>query len=142
LKLGLASLLNDTASEMIYPLLPHFLLTVLLGNRFHLGVIEGAADGWTERPALVLWGVGVAVPALRLGRGPAPDERHHRLRRLTQGGKARDDAIVKNALAGGEPVVIVVLGGGHDLAESVRAADPHCGYIRVTTDKVAELMGR
>src|SRR6516162_5685657 len=42
--LGLASLLNDTASEMIYPLLPHFLLTVPLGNRFHLGVIEGAAD--------------------------------------------------------------------------------------------------
>jgi MFS family permease len=42
--LGLASLLNDTASEMIYPVLPHFLLTVLLGNRFHLGVIEGVAD--------------------------------------------------------------------------------------------------
>lgn len=42
--LGLASLLNDTASEMIYPLLPHFLLTVLLGNRFYLGVIEGVAD--------------------------------------------------------------------------------------------------
>lgn len=41
---GLASLLNDTASEMIYPLLPHFLLTVLLGNRFYLGVIEGIAD--------------------------------------------------------------------------------------------------
>lgn len=41
---GLASLLNDTASEMIYPLLPHFLLTVLIGNRFHLGVIEGIAD--------------------------------------------------------------------------------------------------
>lgn len=42
--LGLASLLNDTASEMIYPLLPHFLLTVLMGNRFYLGVIEGIAD--------------------------------------------------------------------------------------------------
>jgi MFS family permease len=41
---GLASLLNDTASEMIFPLLPHFLLTVLLGNRFYLGVIEGIAD--------------------------------------------------------------------------------------------------
>ena len=41
---GLASLLNDAASEMIYPLLPHFLLNVLLGNRFHLGVIEGIAD--------------------------------------------------------------------------------------------------
>jgi hypothetical protein len=42
--LALASLLNDTASEMIYPLLPHFLLTALLGNRFALGVIEGVAD--------------------------------------------------------------------------------------------------
>jgi hypothetical protein len=40
---GQASLLNDVASEMIFPLLPNFLLTVLLGNRFYLGVIEGAA---------------------------------------------------------------------------------------------------
>jgi MFS family permease len=29
---------------MIYPLLPSFLLTALGGNRFHLGIIEGAAD--------------------------------------------------------------------------------------------------
>src|SRR5438876_8566596 len=42
--LGLASLLNDIASEMIFPLLPNFLLTVLLGNRLYLGVIEGMAD--------------------------------------------------------------------------------------------------
>ena len=42
--LGGASLLNDIASEMIFPLLPHFLLTVLLGNRFYLGAIEGVAD--------------------------------------------------------------------------------------------------
>ena len=55
--------------------------------------------------------------------------------------KARDDAIVRNALAGGEPVVIVVLGGDHDLIESVRAADPRCGYNRVTTGKVAGLLG-
>ena len=55
--------------------------------------------------------------------------------------KARDDAIVRNALAGGEPVVIVVLGGDHDLIESVRAVDPNCGYIRVTTMKVAGLTG-
>ena len=41
---GLASLLNDAASEMIFPLLPYFLLTVLQGNRFYLGVIEGIAD--------------------------------------------------------------------------------------------------
>jgi hypothetical protein len=38
-------------------------------------------------------------------------------------------AITRNALADGEPVVVVVLGGGHDLAASVRAADPHCGYL-------------
>ncbi len=41
---GVASLLNDTASEMIYPLLPHFLLRILGGNSFYLGVIEGIAD--------------------------------------------------------------------------------------------------
>lgn len=41
---SVASLLNDTASEMIYPLLPQFLLTILLGNTFYLGVIEGMAD--------------------------------------------------------------------------------------------------
>lgn len=50
---GLASLLNDTASEMIYPLLPHFLLTVLVGNRFYLGVIEGMAD--TVASFVKLW---------------------------------------------------------------------------------------
>jgi MFS family permease len=42
--LGGASLLNDIASEMIYPLLPAFLVEVLGGNRFHLGIIEGIAE--------------------------------------------------------------------------------------------------
>jgi MFS family permease len=57
---GWASLWNDVASEMIFPLLPQFLLGVLGGNRFLLGVIEGAADsvgsllklwsgGWSDR---------------------------------------------------------------------------------------------
>jgi MFS family permease len=54
--LGLASLLNDIASEMIFPLLPNFLLTVLLGNRFYLGVIEGAADSVAS--LLKLWSGG------------------------------------------------------------------------------------
>ncbi|HZU36732.1 MAG TPA: MFS transporter, partial [Gemmataceae bacterium] len=58
--LGLASLLNDVASEMVFPLLPTFLLTVLSGKLFTLGVIEGAGDsiasllklwsgGWSDR---------------------------------------------------------------------------------------------
>src|SRR5881392_1725605 len=54
--LGLASLLNDIASEMIFPLLPDFLLTVLLGNRFYLGLIEGAADSVAS--LLKLWSGG------------------------------------------------------------------------------------
>jgi MFS family permease len=54
--LGGASLLNDTASEAVYPLLPGFLLTVLLGNRFHLGIIEGVAD--TVASVLKLWSGG------------------------------------------------------------------------------------
>jgi MFS family permease len=42
--LGWASLLNDVASEMIFPLLPQFLITVLGGTKFQLGAIEGFAD--------------------------------------------------------------------------------------------------
>lgn len=43
--LAFASLLNDSASEMIYPLLPVFLVTVLGATPVTVGVIEGAADG-------------------------------------------------------------------------------------------------
>lgn len=43
--LALISLLNDAASEMIYPLLPVFLTSVLGATPVTIGVIEGAADG-------------------------------------------------------------------------------------------------
>ena len=75
--LGCVSLLNDVASEMIYPLLPQFLLTVLGGNLRLLGLIEGVADsvgsllklwsgGWSDRagrrkPFIIL---GYSIPAL------------------------------------------------------------------------------
>jgi MFS family permease len=42
--LGFVSLLNDVASEAIYPLLPFFLTAVLGATAMSLGVIEGAAD--------------------------------------------------------------------------------------------------
>jgi MFS family permease len=42
--LGIVSLLNDIASEMIFPLLPTFIVTVIGGSRTSLGLIEGAAD--------------------------------------------------------------------------------------------------
>ena len=51
--LGAASLLNDIASEMIYPLMPQFLIAVLGGNRLHLGIIEGFADSVAS--LLKLW---------------------------------------------------------------------------------------
>jgi MFS family permease len=54
--LGAASLLNDIASEMVFPLLPNFLLTVLRGNIFFLGVIEGLAD--SAASILKLWSGG------------------------------------------------------------------------------------
>ncbi|HKR66116.1 MAG TPA: MFS transporter [Thermoanaerobaculia bacterium] len=60
--LGLAALLNDAASEMIYPLLPIFLTATLGATPAILGMIEGAADGlssilkyyagaWSDRAA-------------------------------------------------------------------------------------------
>lgn len=54
--LGVTSLLNDTASEMVYPLLPTFLLSVLGGNLFYLGLIEGAAE--SVAGLLKLWSGG------------------------------------------------------------------------------------
>ena len=42
--LGLASLVNDIASEMVFPLLPKFLREVLHASYKELGFIEGAAD--------------------------------------------------------------------------------------------------
>jgi hypothetical protein len=74
--LGAVSFLNDVASEMIFPLLPTFLLGILGGNRFVLGVIEGVVDsassivklwsgGWSDRigsrKGLVLFGYALAA---------------------------------------------------------------------------------
>lgn len=74
--LGGASLLNDVASEAIFPLLPTFLLTLLPGTRLYLGIIEGLADsvssilklwsgGWSDRAGrrkgFVLFGYSVAT---------------------------------------------------------------------------------
>lgn len=54
--LSFVSLLNDVASEMIFPLLPQFLLKVLHGNAEWLGAIEGAADSFSS--LVKLWSGG------------------------------------------------------------------------------------
>jgi MFS family permease len=73
--LSVVSLLTDFSSEMIYPLLPFFLTTVLGAGPAFLGVIEGVAEttasllklasGWFsdrigKRKSLVLIGYGLA----------------------------------------------------------------------------------
>ncbi len=42
--IGLISLLNDSASEMIYPLVPLYLASVLMAGPRALGIIEGIAE--------------------------------------------------------------------------------------------------
>ncbi len=44
--------------------------------------------------------------------------------------RARQDAIVKGLLGRG-PLAVIVLGGAHDLSESVRRLAPGCEYLRV-----------
>lgn len=87
LVLSLVSLLNDVASEMIYPLLPYFLTTTLGAGPAVLGAIEGAAEsassllkvaaGWFSdrfgRLPLVKAGYGIAAsvrPLLALVTAP------------------------------------------------------------------------
>lgn len=76
--LGVVSLFNDFASEMVYPLLPAFVTRVLGGGAVALGALDGAADlaasllkwlsgrladrpGW-QKP-LIMAGYGTAVLA-------------------------------------------------------------------------------
>ena len=73
--LGVASFFTDLSSEMIYPLLPVFLATVLHAGPLALGVVEGVAEStaailkvasgiWTDRARrrkpLILAGYGLA----------------------------------------------------------------------------------
>src|SRR5713226_9669764 len=85
--LGGVSLLNDTATESVYPLLPFFLTSVLSASAVSLGLIEGAAeavasilkvisgrlsDRWNRRKPIVVAGYGlsaVARPFISIARG-------------------------------------------------------------------------
>ncbi len=79
--LGVAALLNDAASELIYPLLPVFLTATLGATPIVIGLIEGAADGlasilkyfsgaWSDRAKkrkpLIVSGYALAVGARAL----------------------------------------------------------------------------
>jgi MFS family permease len=102
--LSLVSLLNDTASEMIYPLLPLFLVGTLGASTTLLGVIEGIAEsvssflklasGWLSdrlrrRKPLILIGYTIATVARPLiaiaGSALHPDRPDRRRRRGRRG---------------------------------------------------------
>jgi len=51
--IGLISLINDSASEMVYPLLPLYLSSVLLAGPKALGIIEGIAEATSSLLRLV-----------------------------------------------------------------------------------------
>ena len=56
--LGLASLINDIAGEMIFPLVPTFLITEVGGGTASLGAVEGVAD--TVASVVKLWSGGLS----------------------------------------------------------------------------------
>jgi MFS family permease len=60
--LGLISLLNDSASEMIYPLLPVFLTSTLGATPLIVGMIEGTADALSSILKLVAGSISDRLP--------------------------------------------------------------------------------
>ena len=62
LLLGLISLLNDSASEMIYPLLPVFLTSTLGATPLIVGMIEGTADALSSILKLVAGSMSDRLP--------------------------------------------------------------------------------
>src|SRR5438445_13237659 len=60
--LGIISLLNDSASEMIYPLLPVFLTATLGATPMIVGLIEGTADALSSILKLVAGSISDRLP--------------------------------------------------------------------------------
>jgi hypothetical protein len=55
--------------------------------------------------------------------------------------RAREDAMAKRLAAAKEPIVVVLLGGAHDLSEPLSKHAPRAGYVRVTTHGYREAAG-
>lgn len=116
--LALVSLLNDAASEMIYPLLPLFLVGTLGAGPAFLGLVEGAAEsisslvklagGWLSdrlgrRKPLVAWGYAVAGAARPLTAAAAAPWHVLAIRLADRAGKgvrtAPRDALLADSVA-------------------------------------------
>jgi len=63
--LGLISLVNDSASDMIYPLVPLYLTSVLMAGPKALGLIEGVAEAAASLLKLAAGVLADRSPAIR-----------------------------------------------------------------------------
>jgi MFS family permease len=119
--LGCTSLLNDIASEMVYPLLPAFVKGVLGGSEVTLGLMEGAAEtaasllklasgNWSDRlgvrKPLVVSGYVIAALARPLGALVTAPAQLVGLRLADRAGKgirgAPRDALIVDSTPAGE----------------------------------------
>jgi MFS family permease len=94
LLLGAVSFLNDSASEMIYPLLPVFLTSVLGAGPAALGIVEGIAES--------------TASFLKLASGFISDRVHRRKNWVVGGYLLSNAARPLIGLAGSWPAVLVL----------------------------------
>jgi len=94
LLLGAVSFLNDSASEMIYPLLPFFLTSVLGAGPAALGIVEGIAES--------------TASLLKLASGFISDRVHRRKSWVAGGYFLSNAARPLIGLAGSWPAVLVL----------------------------------
>ena len=117
--LGWASCLNDVASEMIFPLLPLFLTSVLGGSKRDLGLIEGAADTTSN--------------LLKLGMGAWSDRLRHR-RMFVVVGYLLSAVARPLASAVGAPVQLLAVRLADRFGKGIRTA-PRDAIIAASTPK-------
>jgi hypothetical protein len=56
--------------------------------------------------------------------------------------RAREEAMAQLLVSAREPLVVILLGGEHDLSEALAKHGPRCRYVRLTTHAYREASGR
>jgi MFS family permease len=117
--LGLVSLLTDASSEMIFPLLPAFLIGVLRAGPRFLGLVEGIAEA--------------TAAALKLVSGRMAD-RLSRIKPLIVGGYSLSSAARPLIAAATAPWHVLGLRFLDRLGKGVRGA-PHDALLAAVTER-------
>ncbi len=115
---GLVSFFTDVSSEMIYPLLPLFLTTVLGGGPAFLGVIEGVAES--------------TASLLKLVSGVISDRVHNR-KRLVLAGYGLSSLARPLVAAATTPLAVLFIRFADRVGKGIRTS-PRDALIADTTD--------